>query len=110
MHFSKNSGLQKAQIFNKTQIIFSKTQVFSPKIRVFPSKITGFPGLKLRVQVNKGQRVGAPPRNFFFRGSNLPPLGGPPSQIESARHRYFWPKWAAKVTHRINKAFQKPIF
>ena len=64
----------------------------------------------LRVQVNKGQRVGAPPRKFFFRGSNLPPLGGPPSQIESARHRYFWPKWAAKVTHRINKAFQKPIF
>ena len=64
----------------------------------------------LRVRVNKGQRVGAPPRNFFFRGSNLPPLGGPPSQIESARHRYFWPKWAPKVTHRINKAFQKPIF
>ena len=64
----------------------------------------------LRVQVNKEQRVGAPPRKFFFRGSNLPPLGGPPSQIESARHRYFWPKWAAKVTHRINKAFQKPIF
>ena len=64
----------------------------------------------LRVRVNKGQRVGAPPRKFFLRGSNLPPLGGPPSQIESACHRYFWPKWAVKVTHRIKRDFKNRFF
>ena len=57
MHFCKNSGPQKTQVFNKNQVFFSKTQIFSPKIRGFSTQNTAFAGLKVTVTKKTFQKT-----------------------------------------------------